>query len=604
MTRLLWAALALSLLFVPACSRKKPVTKLDDLPRHTYVLPGKASDAVTNAAAFAPLAKQVRMDIESDLKHYQIDDKTTLKRYDGTLLQLALLRCDDRTAKRLIKKIRALEDKPSARYLTGLVSEARMVAAKKANPRVDAKGYRRAFAEELRHRIAALPWDVVEADVKDLKGSFETRSRNLLLGVVQSEIEPAVAKTGTVSADIAARLVGIRAYLELSLPVKEEAVAVLGEAIAAHKVNKPDIWASRAVSFAPDEKLTPVGVGIWDSGVDAPLYPGQVLEENGKPAYIAFDLHSNRVEGLLHPIPDPSRLSAMEKQIKGLLDIRAAVDSPEAAAVKAQMAALAPDQVKAYLEETSLYGNYAHGTHVAGLAVEGNPAARIAVGRISFDYHMIPEKPTIEQTKKDVLAYQATVNFFKAHHVRVVNMSWGGSLKGVEEALEANGAGKDAAERAKVAREIFNLDKAGLRAALESAPEILFVTAAGNSDNDVAFDEVTPSSFKLPNLLVVGAVDQAGERTSFTSFGGNVSVYADGFEVKSRIPGGDVLPFSGTSMAAPEAANLAAKLIALDPALTPEGTIKLIRQGADKGTFALINPKRSVELLREDLSKR
>ena len=152
-----------------------------------------------------------------------------------------------------------------------------------------------------------------------------------------------------------------------------------------------------------------------------------------------------------------------------------------------------------------------------------------------------------------------------------------------------------------MARTIFDVDKNGLLAALKSAPGILFVTAAGNSDNDVAFDEVTPSSFKLPNLLVVGAVDQAGERTSFTSFGGNVAVYADGFEVKSKVPGGDILPFSGTSMASPGAANLAAKLIALDPALTPEETIGLIRSGTSPGSdprILLIDPRKSLELLK------
>ena len=39
------------------------------------------------------------------------------------------------------------------------------------------------------------------------------------------------------------------------------------------------------------------------------------------------------------------------------------------------------------------------------------------------------------------------------------------------------------------------------------------MTAAGNSDNDVNFDEVIPSSFDLPNMITVGAVDQAGEET-------------------------------------------------------------------------------------------
>jgi hypothetical protein len=48
--------------------------------------------------------------------------------------------------------------------------------------------------------------------------------------------------------------------------------------------------------------------------------------------------------------------------------------------------------------------------------------------------------------------------------------------------------------------------------------------------------------------------------------------------------------------------NLAAKLIALDPALTPEQTIVLIEKGANAsadGRLHLINPKASVALLKQ-----
>jgi subtilisin family serine protease len=160
----------------------------------------------------------------------------------------------------------------------------------------------------------------------------------------------------------------------------------------------------------------------------------------------------------------------------------------------------------------------------------------------------------------------------------------------------------DAAERKKEARMNFDIGRDGLYNAIKSAPGILFVTAAGNSDNDVNFDEVIPSSFNLPNMITVGAVDQAGEETSFTSFGKNVTAYADGFEVDSPIPGGSHLKLSGTSMASPEVANLAAKLFALDPKLSPTDVIGLIKEGlepnpADK-RILLLNPKKSVAALK------
>jgi hypothetical protein len=59
---------------------------------------------------------------------------------------------------------------------------------------------------------------------------------------------------------------------------------------------------------------------------------------------------------------------------------------------------------------------------------------------------------------------------------------------------------------------------------------------------------------------------------------------------------------SGTSMAAPNAANLAGKLLALDPKLTTEQVIDLMTRGADpmaghEGRL-IINPKKTIEMLR------
>jgi len=48
---------------------------------------------------------------------------------------------------------------------------------------------------------------------------------------------------------------------------------------------------------------------------------------------------------------------------------------------------------------------------------------------------------------------------------------------------------------------------------------------------------------------VVGAVDQAGDETSFTSYGATVKVDANGYQVPSNVPGGGTLELSGTSMA-------------------------------------------------------
>ena len=102
-------------------------------------------------------------------------------------------------------------------------------------------------------------------------------------------------------------------------------------------------------------------------------------------------------------------------------------------------------------------------------------------------------------------------------------------------------------------------------------------------------------------MLTVGAVDQAGDETSFTSFG-RTDVYANGFEVMSYVPGGDQMKLSGTSMASPNVMNLAAKLVAKKPDLTVAQLKDLIIKGCDEKKagerkLMLINPKKSFDLL-------
>jgi subtilisin family serine protease len=597
----------------PQPAAKPKITKLDDLPRHTYPVQGSVADLVTSPEKFAPLAAQVRADVEKDLATYDIEDKTTLKGLKGTLLTLDLLEGRNAEARSLITELRSLEDKPALKLMTGFISEVRLdVEDQTKQTDFTQPAFQQAFQKALTERTEALPWNIVQDELKHNKASFEIRSRNLLLGVIQSEIEPAVQKTGSLSSDLANSVIGIRSSLEISIPLKQPVVAALGSVIQNHNVAKKDIWKDRAVTLTSDQKARPVVVGIWDSGVDPKIYRKQLFTASytapgqGDPHGLAFDLHSNPVHGELYPLGDDAkRLPELRSQIKGMLDVQASVDSPEATALRAKLATLSQDQVKPFLEDLELFGNYIHGTHVAGIASEGNPFARILIARITFDYHLIPEKPTVEQARKDVLADQAAVDYFKQHDVRVVNMSWGGSLKDIDEALEKNGEG-DAEKRKKEAREIFDIGKNGLYEALKSAPDILFVTAAGNSNNDVNFDEVIPSSFVLPNLITVGAVDIAGDETSFTSFGNNVIAYADGFEVESYIPGGSRLKLSGTSMASPEVANLAAKLFTLDSTLKTSDVIDLIKggleQNSDDKRILLLNPKKSVDLLNARLT--
>jgi subtilisin family serine protease len=177
-------------------------------------------------------------------------------------------------------------------------------------------------------------------------------------------------------------------------------------------------------------------------------------------------------------------------------------------------------------------------------------------------------------------------------------MSWRYGAGAYEEMLAWHNVGATAEERKQIARRLFAVEREALRAAIASAPEILFVAASGNEDNSADFDEYIPAGLQLPNLLTVGAVDRSGEETSFSTFGKTVVLHANGFEVESVLPGGDRMKASGTSMASPQVANLAAKLFALNPALTVAQVRDAILQGAERrGRVNLVHPRRSAELL-------
>jgi subtilisin family serine protease len=347
-----------------------------------------------------------------------------------------------------------------------------------------------------------------------------------------------------------------------------------------------------------------VNVAVWDEGVDISIFKDQIAKDSsGRPAVIAYDIEARRTTGALLPLtPDQaSHYPEAVKYVKGEADLSENLDTPEAAEVRRIVSALTPSEVGPFQDQLSLFRRYAHGTHVAGILMAGNPYARLVVGRSTGEYRMIARfRPSAEYFDRSARASQEYVDFFRAQGVRVVNMSWGGSARGVEARLEQCGIGKPGDDRRQIARQWFGIWKKSLEEAFRSAPEILFIASAGNSNSDSSFDEGAPGGLRIPNLLTVGAVDMSGE-TTFSSYGPTVAVHANGYEVESYIPGGTRLKMSGTSMAAPNVGNLAAKILAVSPKLTPPEAIALIRQTAEKsanGRLNLIHPKNALAAAR------
>lgn len=592
-----------------AQAAKKVVKSEADLPRFNYPIAGTATELLqSDDATFNAFAAKVRADVDSVLENYDIEDHAALRDLLGVRLDLQRLAHDNQGALETVAKLGELQDKPDAKLLNGVETKAQ-IDAEKATGQTSGPAYETAYQKALADELKPMPWKIIGNRIKERKSGEEIFSEAMLLGMVKGDIEPAVEKSHQLSNELAWGLVSDRVFLARGLPLKAVNLAVLSQLVAANDVQKPDIWEAREVTLTDADKLTPVNVAIWDSGSDVSLFGSRVYTDprpktQTDPHDIAFDLKGFPDHGYLYPLsPEQEKqYPEMRDELKGFSDLELSIDSPEATALKKKLSGLSAAEVPAYLERLEFFSIYSHGTHVAGIASRGNPAIRLAVGRLTFDWHNVPLPPSEELSRRSADDDQAYVAWFRTNHVRVVNMSWGGGPQDDESALEKNGMGKDAADRKAIAAHLFAIERDGLYNAIKSAPEILFICSAGNSDSDSSFNEMIPSSFHLPNLLAVGAVDQAGEEATFTSYGPTVQVDANGYQVESYVPGGTKLRMSGTSMASPNVVNLAAKLIALDPQLTPEQTIHLIVAGATAsadGRRHNIDPKQSVELLRQ-----
>ena len=599
--RFIVALLAVALLIPATFAQSKiRVEKATDIPRFTYQLDGNLEDVVRTDARFAAFTREHRANVESVLAKYEIADKASLRGLLSTLVAIDYLdgRFDDALKNSTL--VRELEEKPADKLLSGLFLSAAVEAQKQVG-NANSDAYRAALRKRLSDALEALPFDVVQNEVRELKMRAEINSESMALGYVRDVLQPTKEKAGSLSSDLAPALIGARYRLQVSLPLKQTLVDTYTAYLAKHTVAKKDIWAARDVALAANAAYKPVTVAVWDSGSDTSLFQKQVVRgADGKALVIAFDKYSKPSKGDLHPIPAAlkSRLPVMQSRTKGFSDLKSNIDSKEATEVKQYLSSLKQAEYKAAIEEIQLAGNYMHGTHVAGITLAGNPFARLVTARIEFGHTLVPDPcPSREQAKRDAEAMFAYVNFFRKHKVRVVNMSWGGDAKSIEGELELCGVGKTPADREKLARELFDISRSSMTKAFASAPEILFVTAAGNENGDSTFNEAIPAAIVLPNLLTVGAVDLAGDEASFTSYGPTVKVHANGYQVESYLPGGARVAESGTSMASPQIAGLAAKILAVIPKLKPTQVVDIIVTTADKtadGRRTLAHPKKAV----------
>jgi subtilisin family serine protease len=242
---------------------------------------------------------------------------------------------------------------------------------------------------------------------------------------------------------------------------------------------------------------------------------------------------------------------------------------------------------RSYGNNDIMAGTPEHGTHVSGIiaAARGNGKGIDGIAD-NVRIMMIRAVPDGDEHDKDIaLAIRYAVD----NGAKVVNMSFG---KG------------------------FSPQKQWVDDAVKYAQEkgVLLVHAAGTdaADIDTAWNFPTPvfkaDQKRATNWITVGASGDpanGGTVANFSNYGKDeVDVFAPGVDIYSTVPGGNTYRnLSGTSMASPVVAGVAALLRSYFPKLTPEQVKFIIEQSAVVETSSVTNPATGKSVKLSDLSR-
>ncbi len=322
-------------------------------------------------------------------------------------------------------------------------------------------------------------------------------------------------------------------------------------------------------------------------------------------------------------------VSSVDPKVYKIIDVLARVQSgtqtPEDDTYwKETVLSMNTDQKKALVTELNFFGQYAHSTHVSGIIASVAPDSKLISNRVFPDAPLafVPMAGEAKESRKGMIdwayrllamlsngAFEKVADYIAERQIDVANYSLGTSLQMIA-TVSLNARGNKTPTKEQIAAETVRLYKQyepiGQKW-MKAASNTLFVVAAGNegSNNDVM--PMFPANVAIENNISVGASLGVNSIATFSNYGiKSVDVFAPGVAIKSSVPSEDnksVLAMSGTSMAAPYVAGVAARIKDINPKLTPAQMKQILMGTVDKKdwlktkavTSGVVNPERAYD---------
>ena len=196
-----------------------------------------------------------------------------------------------------------------------------------------------------------------------------------------------------------------------------------------------------------------------------------------------------------------------------------------------------------------------HGTHCAGIAAAVKDNG-IQIAGVAPDAEIMSISNSLMANANSQLKRADGIIWAYQNGADIISNSWHSSMQhdAIEEAIQ----------------EAFEYGRNG--------KGCIITFAAGNNGTN----QINYPAYCNDTILVVGAIDSIGMRAGFSNYGAELDIVAPGDHILSTLPNDQVGYKSGTSMACPHVAGVAALILERNPELTVTQVNSIICSNAKK----------------------